>query len=405
MKAFRPASIEVFNCNGNGMKKYCRFSFSCFDRITAIVLVLLSLTACSSNEPTFSAMPGFTEYFAKYQPMADPANQQEQQLLQHYRPRIYLAKDQTSFLDFYADYIAHGELYSNGELVSDKVDAELLQKYRDDPGAEFRHIPTDKPVTPVVYGKVAYDNLQHDGQSWPLTFLSYNLVFAHSGLLQGLPGWQRWLVESAGLHEDWHQLDHYVGLTVVLHQEEPIAVILQQHNYQTTYIPGYEGAHGIEWPDDQRIQVDVAKQSNELYPHSTGYTEHPGVSFVSADNLEFLKTSRNKPMMAGFDTTHGEVEQEYTLKFLPTNDAFYQFKGRLGEARSLPGRDGPPGADYVTLPGLMPWANRLVAGFRSGSVAEEQAKITALFDEENFVIRPEGLVAYRKDFVEAVFQQ
>ena len=251
-----------------------------------ILLALLMLSACSSNEPTFSAMPGFTEYFAKYQPATEPANQQEQQLLQRYRPRIYLAREQTPFLDFYADYIAHGELYSGGELISEQVDQALLQKYRDDPGAEFRYIPVDKPVSPVVYGKVAYDTLQHKGQSWPLTFLSYNLVFAHSGLLQGLPGWQSWLVESTGMHTDWHQLDHYVGLTVALHQNKPVAVMLQQHNYQTTYVPGHQGEHGIEWPEDQRIKVDVAKQSNELYPHSPELTEHPGVSFASADNIE-----------------------------------------------------------------------------------------------------------------------
>ena len=364
----------------------------------------LLLTACSSNEPTFSSMPGFTQHFSAYPPATQPASKQEQQLLQRYRPRIYLAKGQTRFLDFYADYISSGELYSAGKLVSDQVDAALLNKYRDDPSAEFRHIPNDQPTTPVVYAKVSYDELKYQGRSWPLTLLSYNLAFAHSGLLQGLPNWQKWLVESTGMHTDWHQLDHYVGLTVALHQNKPIAVMLQQHNYQTTYLPGHKSGHGLNWPEDQRIQVDVAKQSNELYPHSAQLTEHPGVSFAGAENIEFLKTGKNKPMMAGFDITHGEQEQEYALKFLPSTDAFYQFKGRLGVGRSLPGRDGPPGADYVTLPGLMPLANRLVTGFRVGSVSEEQAKISALLDAENFVIRTEGLDAYRKDFVEAAFQ-
>ena len=51
----------------------------------------------------------------------------------------------------------------------------------------------------------------------------------------------------------------------------------------------------------------------------------------------------------------------------------------------------------------MPWANRLVVGFRASSVAEERAKISALLDTDNFVIRTEGLDAYRKSFVEAVF--
>lgn len=378
---------------------------ACHSQAALLTLLIATslLTACSSTEPTFSAMPGFKQHFAAHPPTVKAASPQEQQLLQRYRPRIFMAKGQTSFLDFYADYIAHGELYSDGQLISDKVDAELLNKYRDDPLAEFRHTAGERQVTPVVYGRVAHDELKYQDQSWSLTFLSYNLVFAHSGLLQGLPSWQRWLVESTGLHTDWHQLDHYVGLTVALHQNKPIAVTLQQHNYQTTYVPGHKGEHGIQWPDDQRVQVDVAKQSNELYPHSAQLTEHPGVSFSSADNMEFLKTGENKPMMAGFDITHGEVEQEYTLKFLPSSDAFYQFKGRLGAGRSLPGRDGPPGADYVTLPGLMPWANRLVTGFRAGSVAQEQAKITALFNMEDFVILPDGLDAYRKDFIAAAF--
>ncbi len=386
------------------MKKYFTpASPLTFPLLCILLSTTLLLNACSSNESTFSAMPGFKQYFSANPPATQPASAQEQQLLQRYRPRIYLSKEQTRFLDFYADYIASGELYNSGELISKQVNAALLNKYRDAPGAEFRHIPHEKPTTPVVYGKVAYDELKYQDRSWPLTFLSYNLVFAHSGVLEGLPGWQKWLLESSGMHTDWHQLDHYVGLTIALHKDKPIAVMLQQHNYQTTYIPDYKGEHGIQWPDDQRIPVDVARQSNELYPHSAERTEHPGVSFAGADNIEFLKTGKNKPMMAGFDITHGEEEQEYTLKFLPATDAFYQFKGRLGANRSLPGRDGPPGADYVTLPGLMPWANRLVTGFRIGSVAEEQVKISTLFDEESFVIRPEGLDAYRKAFVEAVF--
>ncbi len=388
--------------------------FSCL-RLSGLLSISAAvlLTACSSNEPTFSARPGFEQYFSANPPSNQPATAQEQQLLQRYRPRIYLAQGQTRFLDFYRDYIASGELYSAGELISKQVDAALLNQYRDDPSAEFRHSPHQRPTTPVVYAKVNYDALEYQGRRWPLTFLSYNLAFAHSGLLQGLPGWQQWLVESTGLHTDWHQLDHYVSVTVALHQGKPIAVMLQQHNYQTTYVLGAADAqglqgpavdtHSLQWPADQRIAVDVAKQSNELYLHSPKLTRHPGVSFASADSIAFLKTGKNKPMMAGFDMTQGEQEQDYSLQFLAATDAFYQFKGRLGAGRSLPGRDGPPGADYVTLPGLMPWANRLVVGFRAGSIAQEQAKITALLDEENFVIRAEGLAAYQKDFIAAVF--
>lgn len=37
----------------------------------------------------------------------------------------------------------------------------------------------------------------------------------------------------------------------------------------------------------------------------------------------------------------------------PQTDPFYRFQGKLGEERLLPGRDGPPGADYKTLPAFM----------------------------------------------------
>ena len=348
-------------------------------------------------------MPGFKQYFAANPPAQQLPNQVEQQLLQDYRPRIYLAEGQNRFIDFYADYIAQGALYTQGELISTTVDQRLLNQYRDDPEAEFRHIPTQQSGTPVVYGRVNYDTLTHEQQSYPLTFLNYNLVFAHSGILKGLAGWQNQLLEITGFHTDWHQLDHYVGLSIVLHNNAPLAAILQQHNYQTTYLLNRQGEHSLPLPADKRLAVDVALQSNELYPHQPEMTQHPSASFITADNIEFIGTGENKPLMAGFDVTQGEQEQHYTLKFLPPSDAFYTFKGRLGEKRSLPGRDGPPGANYVTLPGLMPWANRLVTGFRTNNITHEQAKISGLFNEADFAIIPEGLQAYRKDFVEAAF--
>jgi hypothetical protein len=54
-------------------------------------------------------------------------------------------------------------------------------------------------------------------------------------------------------------------------------------------------------------------------------------------------------------------EVEPKLAFLPPSDAFYVFQGWLGERRALPGRDGPPGADYNTLPALKPKALQLAA--------------------------------------------
>jgi hypothetical protein len=204
-----------------------------------------------------------------------------------------------------------------------------------------------------------------------------------------------------GSTTDWHQLDHYVGLTIALSNDKPVAVMLQQHNYQSTWLLGVKQSDSeLVLPEDLRVSVDVAMQSNELYLHSKELKNHPGLSWVNEDSIEFLKTSQNKPMMAGFDVTHGEEEQDYTLAFMPTADAFYTFQGRLGEGRKLPGRDGPPGADYVTLPALMPMANRLVSGYRPRDVATEKDKIKALFGGGSFSVNADGLEAYQRDFVE-----
>lgn len=48
--------------------------------------------------------------------------------------------------------------------------------------------------------------------------------------------------------------------------------------------------------------------------------------------------------------TNSITEQDYELRYLAPSDAFYTFKGFLGERRTFPGRDGPPGADYNALP-------------------------------------------------------
>jgi len=372
----------------------------CTLHFCTIVLTLIFCVSCSQNETNFTQAPGFKQYFAKNKPSATLPSQQEQALLNKYRPRIFMAKGQTSPIDFYADYIANGYLYIGDKLISDKVTQPLLNEHKSNTQAVFRYKSAEQKGTPTVYARIQEDELAYDGQRLPLTFLTYNLVFAHSGLIKGLPAWQRLAMGMVGSNTDWHQLDHYVGLTVALSKDRPVAVTLQQHNYQTTWLLTDKTTENtLQLPEDQRIAVDVAMQSNELYPHSPEQKQHPGISWVSEDSIEFLKTGKNKPMMAGWDITHGEVEQDYKLKFLPTADAFYTFQGKLGASRKLPGRDGPPGADYVTLPALMPLANRMVSGYRPRDLAIEKEKIKSLFDSGSFSIKPGGLQAYQRDFM------
>ena len=364
----------------------------------------LLLTACASDSESFSNFPGFTQYFAKYKPIDAIPNQQQQLLLEKYQPRIYLSVSsdgiaQQGPVDFYKDYISDGRLLVDGQVISQQVTAELLNQYRDNQNAKFEYTGGyRKDSDAVVYARFDTDTLIYKDTEIPLEFLSYNLVFPTSGMLKGLGTIKTLGLTIAGSLNDWHQLDHYVGLTIALRNERPIAITLQQHNYQTTYLIDVD----LTLPADHRVQVDVAMRSNELYLHNKTETRHPAVSFVADKNIEFINTGNNKPFMAGFDITRGDKELNYQLQYLPQTDAFYQFKGHLGKSRLLPGRDGPPGADYTTLPGLMPRAVRMATGYRAGSVEEEKEKIATLIDFENFRARQEGIDAYIKDFIDAL---
>ena len=84
--------------------------------------------------------------------------------------------------------------------------------------------------------------------------------------------------------------------------------------------------------------------------------------------MRYLMGFGSAPAMSVHDVTEGRDELAYTLAFLPPSDAFYTFQGFLGERRRLPGRDGPPGADYNTLPEIKPLATQMLMGFwRAGN--------------------------------------
>ena len=370
-----------------------------------LVVALFLLAGCSSNEIHHVEASKFKQYLAKKAPSKALPSHADLVLLKRFRPRIFLAKGQVPFIDFYSDYIANGSLFINGKRSSDRVTPNLLNKHKNDTRAEFRYAHAQRRTSPTVYARVDRDKLIYQERAIPLTFLSYNLVFAHSGLLKGLARWQKIALGFIGHNKDWHQLDHNVRLTIVLLRGKPIAVMMQQHNYQTTWLIGSDLTDTtMPLPVDQRVAVDVALQSNELYPHSDSVRQHRSVPWINQKNIEFIKTGRNKPMMAGWDITHGEIEQHYTLKFLPTADAFYMFRGRLGQRRKLIGRDGLRGTNFSTLPELIPLATRLVIGYRPRSLQREKGKLKALFKVNAFSVKPksmrvEALEAYKCDFI------
>jgi hypothetical protein len=160
--------------------------------------------------------------------------------------------------------------------------------------------------------------------------------------------------------------------------EEVLALILQQHNYQTAYVAGLD----FEVPADRRVGVDIALDSNELYPHTSARTRHRAVPFLSPEALAYLLTGEAPPFFSADDITDGQREVAYELELLPSDDAFYRFEGWLGRRSSIPGRDGPPGAAYNTLPPLKPPAVMLAVHYRwperSAYLAQFQALQRAL---------------------------
>ncbi len=334
----------------------------------ALVLaaMIIGFSAANEDSQNFSQDPGFAAYYAENPPSSVLPSAAEQVLLRRFRPDVFLPPGHPGLIGFYDDYISQGVLYDgNGRLITDKVTQAVLNAHKTEPGAEFVHKPADGVTSPTVQARIDRDEL-----AFPLpnggvdrrafTFLTYNLVFRSSGLPAGLP---RWMLRLAGVFAsttDWHQLDQYTAVTMVLDQgQTPVAVMLQQHHFVRAYIVGQE----IELMPDGRPAVDAAIGSNELYPHKTGRTLRRATGTMSAESLTYLVTGEGQSLFGFEDVTDGAGEADYRLDFLPPDDAFYRFEGWLGARRLLPGRDGPPGADYNTWPAFKPPGMQLLTSY------------------------------------------
>jgi hypothetical protein len=321
------------------------------------------LVGCERQPGNFSQHAGFAEWFATHPPSKVAPGPSERALLERYRPRLMLPAGHPGPIDFYADYVAHGELRDgDGRLVSTAVTQEILNGYRRDPGAVFRYQPGRRPTTPTLYGRVDHETVPlwtaRGEISEAFTFLTYHAVFATSGLPAELPSWQGRFLGLFFSLDDWHQLDHYTAAMLALDDAwRPVALTLQQHNHLHTYLLGAD----LDLPVDGRIRLDVAIRSNELYPHRQGRTRHRAVAMPTAAGMRYLMSGRRPPFLAADDVTDSAREVETRLDILPMGDAFYTFEGYLGERRWPPSRSGPPGADYNTRPAFKPRGTQMLA--------------------------------------------
>lgn len=393
-----------------------------------IGLLLFACTRMVDAHETFADYPGFKEYYAgrcKDGQTLSPPDDHDRELLARYSPRLILPPGGRYPIDFYRDYLPFALLrrYQDKAIIKEEVTPEDLQVYQEDTTVyldldkkRFLAAGLDKRIgedkegafnhrRPVVYGRVNREKVElldekNQPHLYEFIFLKYNVVFAISGLPVKLTFGLETLLRVMGLDpEDWHELDNFVAVHIVLNEKErPVAIILAQHNHHRSYLIGKD----IPLPADGHIPFDAALRSNEFYPAS----DEPGpVSHRVAQwaiYMKYLLSGENPPFIRGEDVTYGVraggVEVAYGLAFLSPCNPFYTAKIMLGEPRPFfgryIGRDGPPGADYYTIPELLPMGNLLKSSYLHDGDHEDINLVDQAIDLKRKKMDIEKIMAY-----------
>jgi hypothetical protein len=343
--------------------------------IAGAFLATISLTSASlragddAAESKFLAQ--FEHWYAANPPSTSGPSPTDRALLESHKPIYYLGAAARDPVDFYASYIANGTLHdAQGRVIASSPDRATLNAHARDPSVRFIHDgPAAVPGPSAVYGRIDHDTMPFPDGPRDLIFLTYTLAFETSGLPFGLSSLQEFAARAVADPDDWHQLDHYINVTLVLDAikpaRQPVAAIFQHHNYLRTWrLGGADGPGRLAWPSSGRIEVDIALRSNEAYPHQAPAARWRCASFMEGSAARWLVTGRSKPLTAAEDVTEPTRRiDDLPLITLPPSDAFYTFRGALGASRQLPGRSGPPGADFNTLAGLKRPAVQLAVSY------------------------------------------
>lgn len=398
--------------------------------ILTVFLVILSGCARKLDRyQTFADYPGFKEFYDGRCPVDQsnqPVSNTDLKQLERFRPHLIIPPGGRHPIDFYREYLPYSILkqYSDGQTVTNTVTPEWLKsiqtdtryyldfqfnRYRAD-GLDRKYGgPSSDKTTddwkPTVYARVYHETVTFPTQkgqtlSKQLTFLKYNLVFAVSGLPARLPSGSETALRLAGLDsEDWHQLDNFVAIHIVLDElGNPIAAILAQHNHHRAYLIGKD----LPLMPDGRLAFDVALRSNEVYPDSDAKEpkEHRVVRWDLY--MKYLLSGEDPPFFRGYDVTYGiqsgGKEISYHLTVLSPCDPFYTAKIMLGQPRPFfgwyIGRDGPPGADYHTLPSLLPPGNLLKFHYLHDADPEDIRIVSEAIDLKRKTIDIDRLLNY-----------
>ena len=376
---------------------------------------MVFISGCGKPYHTFADYPGFREYYQdRCITPPQPTTKKDRELLENFRPRFILPPGGSYPMDFYRDYLPYTVLRSwpGKKVIAMDVNKGLLQKYRVDRGAyldfdtgQYRSDGMDIRRTeespssdldrvPAVYGrvyreKVSFQDSKGGMEDHALTFLKYNLLFATSGLPAELSAWSRLLLTLGGFdRDDWHVLDNFVAVHVVLDEnEDPIAVVLAQHNHHRSYLLGWD----IPLPQDGRTAFDIALRSNEIYPASDSPDAVSHRVIRWSLYLDYLLSGENGPNLKGTDVTRGinagGEEFDYDLKILSPCDPLYTSEMLLGQPRPFLGmylgRDGPPGSDYYNTPKLLPMGNMLKFAYLKDGDPQDIALVRKAIDRKN----------------------
>ncbi len=347
--------------------------------VVAAIVLGFALSGCGTESKgyrTFADYPGFKEYYADHCRDGGPApltRDVDKELLRKHSPRLILPPGGQYPIDFYRDYLPYSVLrrYPKRTVIVESVSSGVLKANQHNPSVyldlqldRFRAAGLQRRVgskkedgankehKPAVYGRVYREEVTFpDGSggevSRNFTFLKYNVVFATSGLPARLPTGFETFLKLAGFDlNDWHQLDNFVAVHVVLDEKErPVAVILAQHNHHRTYLVGKD----IALPADGRMVFDIALRSNEVYVDSQDAlpVEHRVARWTLY--MKYLLSGEDAPFFRGYDLTYGVRaggrEISYDLATLSPCDPFYTATIMLGEPRPFLwwyiGRDGP----------------------------------------------------------------
>jgi len=321
------------------------------------------------------------------------------QLLEKFRPRIFVAPKSYIPISFYQDYLLQcvvRQRKNSRTARYQQVSRPLLQDIQFSPSLYLDYSVSAKAarrfdvkdVHPEIYGRIYKDALSTDKLNIPLIFMKYSLIFPYSGLPTKIGPLKRLGSHLIGDPNGWHELDIHGAIHIIIegNTHKPLGVLLAQHNHHRIYLVGKD----FKWPDDNRVSISFSQYSNEPYLMKDNAPYRLERTVGNPMHIAYLFGVTDKaPLGAGsdkiFSKKGGAREVPVELVLLPLNDPLYTAWIPMGNIEEIWGlwetwyRRGPPGIDFYTMGSLKNLADLTAFWF----IDSKDQRLFALL-EENF---------------------